>query len=75
MSGMTDGGMYLPFTNSDLSSGVMTVNHSLGTKYNSVSIYDGSGILVIPDNVIGKVIFTVPKIGWIAVWVKGFFTS
>jgi len=31
--------------------------------------------IVISENVIGKVIFTVPKIGWIAVWVKGFFTN
>ena len=29
---------------------------------------------VLADNVVGKVIFTVPKIGWVAVWVKGFFT-
>ena len=29
---------------------------------------------VLADNVVGKVIFTIPKIGWIAIWVKGFFT-
>ena len=30
---------------------------------------------VIPQNVIGKIVFNVPKIGWLAIIVKGFFTG
>ena len=30
---------------------------------------------VIPENVVGKVIFTVPKIGWVAIVIKNFFTG
>jgi signal peptidase len=30
---------------------------------------------VIPDNVIGKAVMTIPKIGWASVAVKGFFTG
>ncbi len=30
---------------------------------------------VIPENVVGKVIFTIPRIGWIAIVVKGFFAG
>ena len=30
---------------------------------------------VIPGNVVGKAVFTIPKIGWVAIWVKGFFTE
>jgi signal peptidase len=30
---------------------------------------------VIPENVVGKVIYTVPKIGWLSVFIKGFFTG
>ncbi len=30
---------------------------------------------VMPAQVVGKVVFTVPKIGWVAIWVKGFFTE
>lgn len=29
--------------------------------------------LVIPENVVGKVFITIPKIGWVAIWVKGLF--
>jgi len=28
---------------------------------------------VIPENLVGKVIFSIPKIGWAAIAVKGFF--
>ncbi len=30
---------------------------------------------VLPGNVVGKAVFTVPKIGWVAIWIKGFFTG
>ena len=30
---------------------------------------------VIPENVVGKLVFTVPKIGWVAIAVKQFFTG
>ena len=30
---------------------------------------------VIPENVVGKLVFTIPKIGWVAIAVKGFFTG
>ncbi len=30
---------------------------------------------VIPKNVVGKVVFTVPKIGWVAIVIKNFFTG
>ncbi len=30
---------------------------------------------VIPENVVGKVVFTIRKIGWVAIAVKGFFTG
>jgi len=30
---------------------------------------------VIPENVVGKVIFNIPKVGWAAIVVKGFFTG
>jgi len=29
---------------------------------------------VIPENVVGKAVFNIPKIGWVAIVVKGFFT-
>ncbi len=30
---------------------------------------------VMSGQIIGKAVFTVPKIGWVAIWVKGFFTG
>jgi len=30
---------------------------------------------VIPENVVGKAVFTIPKLGWLAIVVKGFFTG
>ena len=30
---------------------------------------------VIPENVVGKVVFTIRNIGWVAIVVKGFFTG
>jgi signal peptidase len=30
---------------------------------------------VIPENVVGKVVFTVPKVGWMAIVIKNFFTG
>lgn len=30
---------------------------------------------VIPGNVVGKAVFTIPKVGWVAIVVKGFFTG
>ena len=30
---------------------------------------------VIPENVVGKVVFTVPKVGWVAIVIKNFFTG
>jgi len=30
---------------------------------------------VIPENVVGKVVFNIPKIGWVVITVKGFFTG
>lgn len=39
------------FTNSDLSSGILTVTHSLANKYVSVSIYDNTDIQIIPDEI------------------------
>lgn len=30
---------------------------------------------VIPDNVVGKLVFTIPKVGWAAIAVKSFFTE
>ena len=30
---------------------------------------------VIPQNVVGKVVFTIPKIGWASIVVKSFFTG
>lgn len=39
------------FTNSDLSSGVLTINHSLNSQYNIVQIIDNSGNNILPDEV------------------------
>ena len=30
---------------------------------------------VVPIQVLGKVVFEIPKIGWVAIAVKGFFTG
>jgi len=30
---------------------------------------------VIPENVVGKLVFTIPKVGWVAIAIKGFFTG
>jgi len=30
---------------------------------------------VVPEQVVGKVVFTIPKIGWVAIIIKGFFTG
>jgi hypothetical protein len=41
------------FTNANLVLGVLTVNHNLGVRYNTLAIYDESEQLVLnPDNVI-----------------------
>jgi len=37
------------FTNASLSSGILTVTHSLGKQYVIVAVYDNNDVLVIPD--------------------------
>jgi len=45
-------GVYrLQFSNGDLSSGILTVNHSLGQKYVGVHIYDNNDKIIIPDEI------------------------
>jgi len=40
-----------PFVDGDLSSGVLTVNHNLNSQYVSVTVYNNSGLIIIPDDV------------------------
>ena len=42
---------YGSFTNSDLSSGKLTITHNLGHKYCSVTIIDNNDKIIIPDDV------------------------
>lgn len=30
---------------------------------------------VVPEQVVGKVVFKIPKLGWVAIVIKGFFTG
>jgi len=30
---------------------------------------------VVPEQVVGKVVFTIPKVGWVGIIIKGFFTG
>ena len=39
------------FTDGDLSSGILTVTHSLGRQYVGFFIYDNNGLWVQPDSV------------------------
>jgi len=39
------------FDDSDLTAGVLTVTHSLGRRYNHVTVYDNGAIIVQPDSV------------------------
>ena len=39
------------FTSGDLVSNIMTVNHNLGKKYVSVTVYDNSDYAIIPDQI------------------------
>lgn len=39
------------FTNATLSAGILVVTHSLGTRYNSVIVYDDNGLEIIPDSI------------------------
>lgn len=39
------------FTNSDLSGGILTVNHQLGKKYNIVQVYNNSNKQITPDDI------------------------
>jgi hypothetical protein len=39
------------FVNGDLAGGVLTVTHSLGQRYHSVTVYDENGVKVSPDDI------------------------
>lgn len=39
------------FTNGDLSTGVLTVNHAMGRQYINISVYDNNDIQVTPDEI------------------------
>jgi hypothetical protein len=39
------------FTNGDLVAGVLTVNHGLNSQYVSVTVYNNSNLIIIPDDV------------------------
>lgn len=41
----------LNFTNADLSSGILTVTHNLNSQYVSVTVYNNSDLIIIPDDV------------------------
>src|SRR3972149_7718615 len=38
------------FTNASLSSGILTVTHSLGIQYVNFTIYDNNGKMILPDD-------------------------
>lgn len=40
------------FTNANLSSGLLTVNHNLNAQYVNVSVYDNNDNLILPDEII-----------------------
>lgn len=46
------GGRYAnSFTNGDLSSGILTITHSLGVKYIQLYVFDNNDKMIIPDDV------------------------
>ena len=44
-------GYYTTFTNASLPSGVLTINHNLGQKYNVVQVFNSNDQQILPDNV------------------------
>lgn len=48
---LTPGGVKRGFTDSDLNSGILTINNTLNSTYPSVVIYDDSGQLKSPDSI------------------------
>lgn len=41
----------LAFTNANLVSGILTVTHNLGQRYNAVTVYDNTNLQIIPDDI------------------------
>jgi len=39
------------FTNGDLTAGILTVTHNLNKQYVSVTVYNNSDLIIIPDDV------------------------
>lgn len=44
-------GYTVAFDNADLSTGVLTVTHNLSAQYVTVTVFDNSGLIIIPDSV------------------------